>query len=112
MVAITEALTFDDVLLLPRYSSILPSRTNIFLELTKKISLAIIKAIKYAKKQKSKVISILGKKDGYAALNSTISIVVDPLDKKLLTPISESYQGVIWHLLVSHPLLQKNKTKW
>ena len=80
--------------------------------LTKKISLAIIKAIKYAKKQKSKVISILGKKDGYAALNSTISIVVDPLDKKLLTPISESYQGVIWHLLVSHPLLQKNKTKW
>ena len=80
--------------------------------LTKKISLAIIKAIKYANKHKSKIISILGKKDGYAALNSSISIVLDPLDKKLLTPISESYQAVIWHLLVSHPLLQKNKTKW
>ena len=41
MVTIKEALTFDDVLLLPRYSSILPSRTNIFLELTKKISLKV-----------------------------------------------------------------------
>ena len=41
MVTIKEALTFDDVLLLPRYSSILPSRTNISLELTKKISLKV-----------------------------------------------------------------------
>ena len=41
MVTIKEALTFDDVLLLPRYSSVLPSKTNIFLQLTKKISLKV-----------------------------------------------------------------------
>jgi IMP dehydrogenase len=41
MVTIKEALTFDDVLLLPRYSSVLPSETNIFLQLTKKISLKV-----------------------------------------------------------------------
>ena len=41
MVAIKEALTFDDVLLLPRYSSVLPSKTKIFLKLTKKISLEV-----------------------------------------------------------------------
>ena len=41
MVSIKEALTFDDVLLLPRYSSVLPSKTNIYLELTKKISLKV-----------------------------------------------------------------------
>ena len=38
---IKEALTFDDVLLLPKYSNILPSKTNIFLDLTKKISLKV-----------------------------------------------------------------------
>ena len=41
MDTIKEALTFDDVLLLPRYSSVLPSKTNIFLKLTKKISLKV-----------------------------------------------------------------------
>ena len=41
MVTIKEALTFDDVLLLPRYSSVLPSKTNIYLELTKNISLKV-----------------------------------------------------------------------
>ena len=41
MVTIKEALTFDDVLLLPRYSSVLPSKTNIFLQLTKKINLKV-----------------------------------------------------------------------
>ena len=41
MVAIKEALTFDDVLLVPRYSSVLPSKTKIFLKLTKKISLKV-----------------------------------------------------------------------
>ena len=41
MDTIKEALTFDDVLLLPRYSSVLPSKTNIFLQLTKKINLKV-----------------------------------------------------------------------
>ena len=41
METIKEALTFDDVLLLPKYSNILPSNTNIFLKLTKKISLKV-----------------------------------------------------------------------
>ena len=41
MVAIKEALTFDDVLLLPKYSEVLPANTDIFLKLTKKINLKV-----------------------------------------------------------------------
>ena len=64
------------------------------------------------KKKKAKVLGIVGKKNGYTYKNGDVVLDIDTKDKKLITPISESYQAVIWHLLVSHPLLAKNKTKW
>tara|TARA_B100000989_G_C19482370_1_gene445760 strand:- start:514 stop:1104 length:591 start_codon:yes stop_codon:yes gene_type:complete len=76
------------------------------------ISTNLIRAIKYAKSLNSNVISIVGKNDGYAYENSDCSILVSPDDKLFLTPISESMQVVIWHLLVSHPDLKINHTKW
>tara|TARA_A100001015_G_scaffold161354_1_gene179372 strand:- start:856 stop:1206 length:351 start_codon:yes stop_codon:yes gene_type:complete len=76
------------------------------------ISTNLIRAIKYAKSLKSNVISIVGKNDGYAYENSDCSILVSSDDKLFLTPISESMQVVIWHLLVSHPDLKINHTKW
>jgi|TARA_B110000902_G_C14113414_1_gene515249 D-sedoheptulose 7-phosphate isomerase len=78
----------------------------------KKVSIGLIKAIKFASKKRGKIISIVGRSDGYAYKNSTISILVDVEDKKLATPISETFQALLWHLLVSHPKLQVNKTKW
>ena len=51
-------------------------------------------------------------KDGYARKNADISILVPTVDKKLVTPHTESFQAVIWHCLVSHPILQRKKTKW
>ena len=78
----------------------------------KKVFIGLIKAIKFASKKRGKIISIVGRSDGYAYKNSTISIFVDVEDKKLATPISETFQALIWHLLVSHPKLQVNKTKW
>ena len=76
------------------------------------ISVNLIKAIKFAKKKKSKVFSIVGKKDGYSYKNSDISILIPIENKIYLTPISEAMQGVIWHYLVSNTKLQKNNTKW
>jgi D-sedoheptulose 7-phosphate isomerase len=78
----------------------------------KKISMNIVKALQFASKKKIKTISILGKNDGYAAKNSTISIIFDIDNKKLLTPLTESLQVFLWHYLVSSPILQKNKTTW
>ena len=80
--------------------------------LKKNVSVNLINAIKLAKKKKAKVLGIVGKKNGYTYKNGDVVLDIDTKDKKLITPISESYQAVIWHLLVSHPLLAKNKTKW
>ena len=73
----------------------------------KKISENIIKALELAKKVKCRTISILGRKNGYAATNSNISIILPNVDKKLITPFAETTQVLIWHLLVSHPELKK-----
>ena len=78
----------------------------------KKVSVNLIKAIKFANSKKGKVISIVGRKDGYAYKNSNVKIFIDVEEKKLVTPLAETFQVLLWHLLVSHPDLQKNKTKW
>ncbi len=76
------------------------------------VSVNLIKAIKFAKRRKAKIFSIVGKNNGYAFKNSDVSIFVNVKNKKLITPISEAMQAVIWHYLVSHKKLQKNNTKW
>jgi len=78
----------------------------------KNVSVNLIKAIKYAKLKKGKAVCIVGRKDGYAYKNSDISVLIDVANKNLVTPVSETFQALIWHLLVSHPKLQVNKTKW
>ncbi len=78
----------------------------------KKISQNLIECMKLAKKNKSMIISIVGKNDGYAARNSDACIIIPNVSKKYVTPLTEGFQSVIWHLLVSHSSLQKNKTKW
>jgi D-sedoheptulose 7-phosphate isomerase len=76
------------------------------------VSVALIKAIKLAKSVDATVIGIVGKSDGYTALNADTCVVVPPLEPTRITPHSEEFQAVVWHCIVSHPKLQINKTKW
>lgn len=78
----------------------------------KGVSLNLIEAIKLAKEMDAKVYSVIGKSNGYAASNSDIAIPIPIIEDKWITPLSEAFQAVIWHALVSHPLLQRNDTKW
>tara|TARA_B100000029_G_scaffold516039_1_gene626346 strand:- start:4028 stop:4624 length:597 start_codon:yes stop_codon:yes gene_type:complete len=78
----------------------------------KNVSTNLVSAIDYAKKAKTKIFGIIGRKDGYTNIKGDIVIVVPEVDKKLVTPQTEGFQAVIWHCLVSHPLLQTKKTKW
>jgi D-sedoheptulose 7-phosphate isomerase len=80
--------------------------------LKKNVSVNIIKAIRLAKNKKTKIISIVGKKDGYAAIHSDECLVVPCVNDKHITPHSETFQTMIWNMIVSHPLLKRNKTKW
>ena len=81
-------------------------------DIKKKISINLVESVKLAKKKRAKVFGLVGKKNGYTYLNGDVVISIDLIDKQYLTPISESMQAVIWHCLVSHPLLKINKTKW
>ena len=78
----------------------------------KKVSVNLIEAIKLCKKRRGKVLGIVGKKNGYTYKKGDAVLNIEINQSKLTTPISEAMQAVVWHCLVSQPILQKNKTKW
>lgn len=76
------------------------------------VSVNLIKASRFAKKRKSKIASVIGRKKGYLRKISDACCVVPDVNKKSITPHTETYQVFIWHMLVSHPKLQIKKTVW
>jgi len=80
--------------------------------LEKNISPNLVKALELAKKTNSKIIGIVGRDGGYTAKVADAALVVPTVNPDNITPHSEAFQAVIWHLLVSHPLLKINETKW
>lgn len=78
----------------------------------KGISLSLVHAINFAKERKARIIGIVGRDDGYTAKNADACVIVPIIDTNLVTPQTEGMQAVIWHLMVSSPKLQENKTKW
>lgn len=78
----------------------------------KKVSENLIEAIKLAKTKKTKIFGIVGYDGGFTKRNADVCIKIPKIDKNLITPYTESFQAVVWHCLVSHPLLKIHKTKW
>jgi D-sedoheptulose 7-phosphate isomerase len=76
------------------------------------VSANLIKAIDFAKKRSAKVFGIVGKETGYTAKQGDVVVVIPQINPAWITPLSEAFQAVVWHCLVSHPKLQKNATKW
>lgn len=78
----------------------------------KKISENIIEAIKYAKSKQSKIVGIVGKDGGFTSKYSNAVVKIPINNKNIITPITESFQSIIWHCIVSDPRLKINDTKW
>jgi D-sedoheptulose 7-phosphate isomerase len=78
----------------------------------KNVSPNLIEAIDLAKEVGAKVTGIVGRDGGYTAQNADVCLVVPTVNTNTVTPHSESFQTVIWHLMVSHPKLKSNPTKW
>jgi D-sedoheptulose 7-phosphate isomerase len=76
------------------------------------VSPNLIEAIDLAKEVGAKITGIVGRDGGYTALNADVCLIVPTVNPDKVTPHSESFQTVIWHLIVSHPKLQSNPTKW
>jgi D-sedoheptulose 7-phosphate isomerase len=78
----------------------------------KNVSPNLIEAIDLAKQVGARVTGIVGRDGGYTAKSADICLVVPTVNPDSVTPHSESFQTVIWHLMVSHPKLKSNPTKW
>ena len=80
--------------------------------LEKNISPNLVEALKYGKSIGSKIVGIIGRDGGYTAQVAEACVVIPTVNPENVTPHSEAFQAVIWHLLVSHPKLKSNQTKW
>lgn len=81
-------------------------------DLERNVSPNLVKAIDFARERGAKVFAVVGKPDGYAARTADRVVVIPVVNPDHVTPLSESFQTVVWHSLVSHPALQLHRTKW
>jgi len=80
--------------------------------LEKNVSPNLVSAIQLAKKAGATIVGIVGRDGGFTAKEATACVIVPTVNPAHITPHSEAFQAVLWHLLVSHPKLKVGQTKW
>lgn len=78
----------------------------------KNISPNLVSALQYAKEVGARITGVVGRDGGYTAKVADVCVLVPTVNPETVTPHSEAFQAVIWHLLVSHPKLKARQTKW
>ncbi len=80
--------------------------------LEKNVSPNLVSALQLAKQVGAGILGIVGKDGGYTATVADACVIVPVVNAQNITPHSEAFQAVVWHLFVSHPDLKLNQTKW
>lgn len=80
--------------------------------LPKNISPNLVSALQYAKQVGSRTMGIVGRNGGFTAQVADCCIIIPTVNPENVTPHTEAFQALVWHLLVSHPLLKASPTKW
>lgn len=80
--------------------------------LERNVSPNLVLALQYAQSVGAKIVAIVGRDGGYTAQVANACVVIPTVNPVHVTPHSESFQAVVWHLLVSHPALKQMETKW
>jgi len=78
----------------------------------KNISVNLVNCISLANDLGASVMGVVGRDGGFTRQSSNLTIVVPTVDSNLVTPHTEGWQAILWHLLISHPLVGMNETKW
>jgi D-sedoheptulose 7-phosphate isomerase len=78
----------------------------------KNVSVNLVRALEYAQKAKAKILGIVGRDGGYTAKVADACVIIPIVNKDTITPHTEAFQGVIWHLLVTDPRLRAAEMKW
>jgi D-sedoheptulose 7-phosphate isomerase len=81
-------------------------------DLEKNISANLVRALQYAQEVGATICGIVGRAGGYTARVADACIIVPTVNADTVTPHAEAFQGVLWHLMVSHPALKAVETKW
>ena len=76
------------------------------------VSTNLVEAIRHARQVGARVFAIVGRDGGFAATHADHCVIVPTVNPASITPHTESFQAVVWHLLVSHPLLLRSPMKW
>jgi D-sedoheptulose 7-phosphate isomerase len=80
--------------------------------LERNISANLVHAVTYARSVGARVVGVVGRDGGYTARVADACVIVPTVNPETVTPHTEAFQAVVWHLLVSHPLLKVAGTKW
>jgi D-sedoheptulose 7-phosphate isomerase len=80
--------------------------------LERNISPNLVRALEHARAMGAAIVAVVGRDGGFAATVADACVVVPTVDPESITAQTEACQALVWHLLVSHPLLQMNAPKW
>ena len=80
--------------------------------LEQNVSPNLVKALQHACDVDARITGVVGRDGGFTATVADVCLVVPTVNPQTITPHSEAFQAVIWHLLVSHPVLKARQTKW
>jgi D-sedoheptulose 7-phosphate isomerase len=78
----------------------------------KNVSPNLVEALELAKRVGARIGGVVGRDGGYTARVADACVVIPTVNKDAITPHTEAFHAVVWHLCVSHPKLQKSATKW
>jgi D-sedoheptulose 7-phosphate isomerase len=81
-------------------------------DLERNISPNLVRALQHAREVGATVCGIVGRDGGYTSRVADVCVIVPTVDAELVTPLAEAFQGIVWHLFVSHPALKAAATKW
>lgn len=81
-------------------------------DLERNISPNLVRAVQLAKEVGATVLGVVGRDGGYTAKVADACVVVPTVNAASVTPHTEAFQAVVWHLIVSHPDLQLMPNKW
>lgn len=81
-------------------------------DVSRNISANLVRALQHAKEVGAKIIGVVGRDGGYTATVADACVVVGTVNPNMVTPHTESFQALVWHLLVSDPRLQTMSNKW
>jgi D-sedoheptulose 7-phosphate isomerase len=78
----------------------------------KNISANIVEALEFAKQAGARIVGVVGRDGGYTKKVADAVVVIPTISADTVTPHTEAFQAVVWHLIVSHPDLKQNEMKW